>query len=69
VENHLLLLETNQLIISSVGDREMISAICWIPRGAAKTVPLVAAPPTREEIHAAIGAAAASERRRRSGPP
>ncbi|BAH93535.1 Os06g0502600 [Oryza sativa Japonica Group] len=43
----------------------MISAICWIPRGAVKTVPLVAAPPTREEIHAAIGAAAASERRRR----
>jgi len=32
----------------------MISAISWVPRGAAKNVPVVAEPPTQEEIDEAI---------------
>nr|CAB3481408.1 unnamed protein product [Digitaria exilis] len=32
----------------------MISAICWIPKGAAKNVPFVDEPPTQEEINEAI---------------
>ncbi|WVZ67604.1 hypothetical protein U9M48_016657 [Paspalum notatum var. saurae] len=32
----------------------MISAISWVPRGAAKNVPVVADPPTQEEIDEAI---------------
>lgn len=34
----------------------MISAISWVPRGAAKNVPTVAEPPTQEEIDEAIKA-------------
>ncbi|OEL38821.1 putative WD repeat-containing protein C17D11.16 [Dichanthelium oligosanthes] len=32
----------------------MVSAICWIPKGAAKSLPLVEEPPTQEEIDEAI---------------
>lgn len=32
----------------------MISAICWVPRGAARSVPVVADPPTQEEIAEAM---------------
>jgi hypothetical protein len=36
----------------------MISAISWVPRGAAKLVPVEAEPPTQEEIDEAIKAIA-----------
>jgi len=32
----------------------MISAICWIPKGAAKNVPFIDEPPTLEEINETI---------------
>lgn len=32
----------------------MISAISWVPKGAAKIVPVEAEPPTQEEIEEAI---------------
>jgi periodic tryptophan protein 1 len=32
----------------------MISAISWVPRGAAKSMPVVADPPTQEEIAEAM---------------
>jgi periodic tryptophan protein 1 len=28
----------------------MIAAVCWVPKGAAKNLPIVAEPPTEEEI-------------------
>jgi periodic tryptophan protein 1 len=31
----------------------MITAISWVPRGAARTVPIEAEPPTQEEIEEA----------------
>ena len=32
----------------------MIAAVCWVPKGAAKPVPVVAEPPTEEEIRALL---------------
>jgi periodic tryptophan protein 1 len=39
----------------------MISSISWVPKGAAKNVPVVAEPPTQEEIDEAIKAIAGRE--------
>jgi hypothetical protein len=39
----------------------MISSISWVPKGASKNVPVVAEPPTQEEIDEAIKAIAGRE--------
>jgi periodic tryptophan protein 1 len=39
----------------------MISSISWVPKGAAKNVPVVAESPTQEEIDEAIKAIAGRE--------